>query len=187
LKGKAEIKQFKLVQAPVLARLLSVASLTGIMDELRGGGISFKTMRVPFSYGKSVISIKDGEMFGSSLGLTADGTYNFASSTMHFDGTLIPAYSINSVLNSIPLLGAVLSGGEKGGGIFAATYSYYGDVATAQPSVNPLAALAPGFLRHIFDIFKPSAPQEARTPDKEKTDKGEKAAPKVDEAPKAKE
>ena len=64
------------------------------------------------------------------------------------------------------MLVSILSGGDKGGGIFAATYSYRGDVATAQPAVNPLAALAPGFLRHIFDIFKASvqAQQEARTP-----------------------
>ena len=104
-------------------------------------------------------------MFGISLGLTAEGTYSFASSQMNFDGTIIPAYAINSALTSIPLLGQLLNGGEKGGGIFAATYSYRGDIATAQPSVNPLATFAPGFLRHIFDIFKPSAPQEARTPE----------------------
>jgi hypothetical protein len=180
IKGQAHIAQFKLVEAPVLARLLSVATLTGIMDELRGDGISFKTMHVPFSYGNSTITIKDGEMFGSSLGLTADGTYNFSSTMMHFNGTLIPAYAINTALNSIPLLGTLLSGGDKGGGIFAATYSYTGEVATAQPSVNPLAALAPGFLRRIFDIFKPSPPQEART-------QAEKNGVKVDEAVKARE
>jgi len=163
VKGTAEIKDFKLMDAPVLARLLSVASLTGIVDELRGEGISFKTLRVPFSYANATLTVKDGEMYGSSLGLTGAGNYTFASSTMDFEGTLIPAYSLNTMLNSIPLVGALLSGGEKGGGIFAATYTYRGNVATAQPSVNPLAALAPGFLRHIFDIFK-SGPQEARLP-----------------------
>ena len=160
VRGLAEITDFKLVDAPVIARLLSVASLTGIADELRGEGISFKTLRVPFSLANSSLAIEDGEMFGNSLGLTGEGNYNFATSTMNFDGTLIPAYAINSALNSIPLLGDLLTAGDKGSGVFAATYSYHGDVATAQPTVNPLAALAPGFLRHIFDIFK-SRPQEA--------------------------
>ena len=104
---------------------------------------------------------------------------------MNFDGTLIPAYTLNSALSSIPLLGDILSGGEKGGGIFAATYSYRGDVATAQPSVNPLATLTPGFLRHIFDIFKPNAPQEAAVPPAvEKLEKIEKTEEKTP-APKA--
>jgi Protein of unknown function/AsmA-like C-terminal region len=157
VKGTVQVKDFKLVQAPALARLLSVASLTGIVDELRGGGISFKNLRVPFSYADATMTITDGEMHGSSLGMTGAGTYSFTSARMNFDGTIIPAYSINSFLNSIPLLGPILTGGEKGGGIFAATYSIRGDVATAKPAVNPLAAFAPGFLRHIFDIFKPRA------------------------------
>ncbi len=152
VKGSAEIKDFKLIDAPPLARLLSVAALTGIVDELQGKGISFRTLRAPFTYAASKLTVTDGEMFGSSLGLTANGTYDFNASMMNFDGTLVPAYAINSVLNSIPLLGSILSGGDKGGGIFAATYSYRGDPATAQPSVNPLAALAPGFTRRFFDI-----------------------------------
>jgi hypothetical protein len=166
VQGLAEIRGFKLVDAPVLARLLSVAALTGIMDELRGDGISFKELRVPFTYAKSTLTVKDAGMFGSALGLTAEGTYSFASSQMDFDGTVIPAYAINSALTSIPLIGKMLNGGAKGGGLFAATYSYRGDIATAQPSVNPLATFMPGFLRHIFDIFKPSSPQEARRQEK---------------------
>lgn len=173
--GMAGIRDFQLVQAPVLARLLSVAALTGILDELRGGGISFSTLRLPFSYANSQLSIQDGEMFGSSLGLTAKGTYSFTTAAMDMEGTLIPAYTINSALNSIPLIGDLLTGGDKGGGIFAATYTYRGPIATAEPSVNPLAALAPGFLRHIFDIFranpheqaaKPPTPSVAETPAK---------------------
>ena len=164
VKGVGLIKDFQVVRAPVLARLLSVASLTGIADELRGGGISFSTLRAPFSYANDTLRVTDGEMYGSSLGLTGKGTYSFSSSYMDFEGTLIPAYTFNTILSSIPFIGPLLNGGEKGGGIFAATYTYRGDVATAQPSINPLAALAPGFLRHIFDIFKPRASREVRAP-----------------------
>ncbi len=173
IKGVAEIKDFNVVRAPVLARLLSVASLTGIVDELRGGGISFSTLRVPFSYANTTLRVEDGEMYGRSLGLTGKGTYSFASSQMDFNGTLIPAYTFNTILSSIPLVGSLLNGGEKGGGIFAATYSLRGDAATAQPSVNPLAALAPGFLRHIFDIFKPRASREVRAPANDEASQGQ--------------
>ncbi|TAL00876.1 MAG: hypothetical protein EPO08_12215 [Rhodospirillaceae bacterium] len=165
VKGKAEITNLKVTQAPVLARLLSVASLGGIVDELRGKGISFKLLRVPFTYKKSMITVHNGEMFGSGLGLTGKGTYSFADSIMDFDGTIIPAYTINNALSSIPLLGHLLTGSEKGGGVLAMTYQYRGDVATAQPSVNPLAALTPGILRHIFDIFRGPRPKAAPSQD----------------------
>jgi hypothetical protein len=159
--GTVEIKGFKLVRAPVLARLLSVASFSGIVDQLKGKGISFKILKVPFSYANSQIKIKNGEMFGSALGLTARGSYRFPDSMMDFEGTVIPSYTINSALNSIPLLGTLLTGSEKGGGVLAATYTFRGPVATAQPTVNPLAALAPGIMRRIFDIFKAPAQSSA--------------------------
>lgn len=165
MKGVAGIADFQLVDAPLLARLLSVAALTGILDELRGEGISFKTLRLPFTYAGSQLQIQDGEMYGSALGLTAKGSYDVATSTMDMNGTLIPAYAINAALNAIPVLGKLLTGGDKGGGIFAATYTYRGPLATAEPSVNPLAALAPGFLRHIFDIFRTRPRQQTATAD----------------------
>ena len=102
-------------------------------------------------------------MYGSALGVTAKGTYSFANSTMDMSGTLIPAYAINSLLNSIPLIGDLITGGDKGSGIFAATYTYRGPIATAEPSVNALAALAPGFLRRIFDIFQTKPRSQAAT------------------------
>lgn len=166
LKGQANIHDFKLKQAPMVARLLSVAALTGILDELRGEGISFKTLRLPFTYANSTVSISDGEMFGNSLGLTAKGTYNLAATQMDIEGTVVPAYAVNSVLSSIPLLGQLFSGGDKGSGVFAATYTYRGNPTTAEPSVNPLAVLTPGFLRHIFDIFRSKPRPATATPEK---------------------
>ncbi|MCB2109106.1 MAG: hypothetical protein KDE14_15455 [Rhodobacteraceae bacterium] len=170
--GRMDVDDFKLVQAPLVARLLSVAALTGIVDELEGTGISFRELKVPFSYASDKLSIRDGGMFGTSLGMTMSGDYDFANSYIDFEGTLVPAYALNSVFNFIPLVGDILSGGEKGSGIFAATYRWQGPVATAQPTVNPLAALAPGFLRRIFSIFD-SAPPEAKN-------ESEPAAPDAD-------
>jgi len=160
VKGKVDITNLKVTQAPALARLLSVASLGGIVDELKGHGISFKLLRVPFTYKNSTITVHNGEMYGSALGLTGKGTYSFTDSMMDFEGTVIPAYTINNALSSIPLLGHLLSP-EKGGGVLAMTYQYRGNVATAEPSVNPLAALTPGIMRHIFDIFKAPKPKSA--------------------------
>jgi len=153
VEGKAEISDFKLVDAPLVARILSVAALTGIADELRGEGISFKTLRVPFNFSSSTLRISDAEMFGSSLGLTAQGSYRFTDSEIDMEGTVVPAYALNSALNAIPIVGTILTGTEKGGGIFAANFSWRGPAATAEPSVNPLSVLTPGITRKIFSIF----------------------------------
>ena len=155
VEGLFNINNFRLVDAPLLARLLSVASLTGIVDELKGNGISFSELNVPFSYSDNVFSIQDAAMYGASLGLTAKGQYDINQNTIDGEGTLIPAYALNSAIGSIPILGPILTGGEKSGGVFAATYAMRGNPDGAEVTVNPLAAFTPGFLRQIFRVFDP--------------------------------
>ena len=60
----------------------------------------------------------------------------------------------NSVAGRIPVLGDLLTGGEEGGGVFAANYTATGPVESPDISVNPLSALAPGFLRNLFGILE---------------------------------
>ena len=61
----------------------------------------------------------------------------------------MPLYTINSAVGRIPLIGDLLVG-DEGSGVFAATYRLRGPLDDPEVSVNPLAALAPGFLRNIF-------------------------------------
>ena len=60
------------------------------------------------------------------------------------------------MLGRIPVLGNILTGGEKGGGVFAATYTMTGPMEEPVILVNPLSALTPGFLRNLFGIFSNS-------------------------------
>lgn len=153
--GALSIDSFKLVDAPLLARLLSVASLTGIVDELQGTGISFSKINLPFNYSNQVFAIEDGAMYGPSIGLTAKGKYDLANSTLDGSGTIVPAYAVNSALGAIPIVGPIFTGGEEGGGLFAATYTMRGNPDGGEITVNPLATLTPGFLREIFKVFDP--------------------------------
>jgi hypothetical protein len=164
ISGSLNMDTFKIVDAPLLARLLSVASLTGIVDELDGNGLSFSELNVPFTYSNGAFTIKEGAMYGPSLGLTAQGTYDANKSTLDGDGTIIPAYAVNSALGGIPILGPLLTGGEERGGIFAATYTMRGNPEGGEITVNPLATLTPGFLRQIFRVFDPP-PSVQLTPD----------------------
>ncbi len=159
--GALKIKNFRIVDAPLLARLLSVAALTGIVDELSGNGISFSELNLPFAYSSNVLTVKDGAMYGPSIGLTARGDYDLSSGTINGQGTVIPAYAVNSALGAIPLIGPVLTGGEADGGVFAATYVIRGVEGSNEITVNPVATIAPGFLRQIFKVFEP-APVKAQ-------------------------
>ncbi|MGC2855796.1 AsmA-like C-terminal domain-containing protein [Novispirillum sp. DQ9] len=162
--GRLTIADYRLVDAPVLAKLLSVAALTGIVDALTGEGISFQTLEAPFTYGDDLLTVKDFRTHGPSLGLTGDGTIDLGRDEIALSGTLVPAYAVNSLLGKLPLVGGLLTGFEKDGGLFAASYSVRGPTGAPDISVNPLAALAPGFLRNIFGLMSPSAAPAAPAP-----------------------
>lgn len=152
MEGKVLIENYHIVDAPALARILTLASLSGLVDTLSGRGIQFDQFNVPFVYDRGVITIEEGTSRGSEIGLTLKGTIDTNTDMADLDGLVVPAYTINSILAGIPLLGDLLVG-EKGGGIFAATYSIDGPLDDLDIGVNPLAALTPGFLRNIFNIF----------------------------------
>jgi uncharacterized protein YhdP len=147
--GTLQIKQFTLRDAPILARLLTVASLTGILNLLGGEGIHFDRLELPFTLHGDVLSVEKGRMSGSQLGLTVKGTLDLERNQLDLDGTIVPIYGLNWAIGKIPLVGQFLSGSE-GEGAFAATYTVRGALSEPEISVNPLAVLAPGFIRDLF-------------------------------------
>lgn len=164
-RGTAEMKRFRVADAPNFARLLTLASLTGINDTISGKGITFSRLSFPYVFQNEVATITEARAVGSELGITATGKVDFAKDAIDINGTIIPAYTINSLLGQIPVIGTILTG-EKGGGIFAASYKISGPVEKPEISVNPLSALAPGFLRKLLDGGGTS-PTEGQTPDQE--------------------
>jgi len=153
LKGDISIKDFRIVNAPTLAQLTSILSLTGILEALDGDGLAFSTMEAPFVLHDGTFKFSDARASGLSLGFTASGNVYTYADVLDIQGTVVPAYALNSALGNIPVLGDLLTGGEKGGGVFAANYSMTGSVEDPKVQVNPLSALTPGFLRNVFAIF----------------------------------
>lgn len=152
LEARIEAKDYVLIEAPTLAKLLSVASLTGIVNRLGGGGIEYKRLVGEFTVDNGLFKTDLIRAYGPELGLTAKGEMNFNEFTVDLRGTVVPAYTVNQVLGEIPVLGFLLTGG-KGEGFLAVTYRMTGDLRDPDIGVNPLSALAPGFLRGLFGVF----------------------------------
>ncbi len=159
--GKAEIRDYTLVDVPVLARILNAISPSGFAELLGGGkGVNFGRMSADFHKEGRLLTLKDLRTSGSALGLTLEGQVDLETETANLRGTIVPVYGLNRLIGQIPLLGDVLSGGE-GQGIFSATWHVQGPLSDPDVSVNPLAVLAPGFLRNLFFLGGDGTP----TPD----------------------
>ena len=154
LRGTVRVTNYRVRNAPMLTRILSFMSLTGILDAMTGEGLSFAELNLPFTYTEGEVQIKDVKAAGASIGFTASGTVYTHADVLNIQGTVIPAYALNSFLGQIPLLGNILTGNEKGGGIFAANFSVMGPIEDPKTTVNPLSALTPGILRNLFGALK---------------------------------
>ncbi len=152
VKGGVEVQDFQIVNAPTFARVLSAPSVAGVINMAQGEGVNFARMQVPFQIEGKKATIEDARAFGSEIGLSATGTVDLERDRVDISGTLVPAYAVNSLIGQIPILGEIITG-EKGGGLFAANYSLTGPLYDPKASVNPISALAPGFLRKFFDLF----------------------------------
>jgi Protein of unknown function/AsmA-like C-terminal region len=158
LRGTLRVHDYQMVNAPILARILSIMALTGIIDALRGDGIYFSRLDVPFVKTGPLLQLTDARAYGPSIGLTASGQVQTADNWLFLRGTAVPFYLINSALGRLPVVGGLFTGGEKGGGLFAATYTVRGSLDDPQVSVNPLSILGPGVLRRLFTIFDAPPP-----------------------------
>ncbi|MBV8575802.1 MAG: hypothetical protein JOZ58_12315 [Acetobacteraceae bacterium] len=152
LSGSAQIEDFRIRNAPGLARVLQAMTLYGLVQLAQGPGLGFTRAIAPFTLAGNTLTLGEARAFNPSLGLTAKGQVDLARDQADLEGTIVPAYFFNSLLGRVPLVGKLFSP-EQGGGVFAARYTVRGPLADPQVSVNPLSALTPGFLRGLFGTF----------------------------------
>ena len=149
LDAQVRITDFRLVEAPTMARILTLGSFTGIRNVMQGEGIGFESLTGEVVFDRGRLSTDLLHAYGPALGVTVEGAVDLDGETIDLNGVVVPAASTNKVLGDIPVLGRLLTGGE-GEGLFAVSYDITGPLGAPEVSVNPLSALAPGFLRGLF-------------------------------------
>lgn len=127
----------------------------------RKGGVVFSRLTLPFTSDARFIRIGDTLVKGPELGATAQGLIRKNDGAIDIDGTIIPAYALNSAIGEIPILGQILTGG-KGEGIFGLTYAVGGTMSKPRFQVNPVSAIAPGILRKFFEYGGSNEPPVKR-------------------------
>ncbi|MDJ0389645.1 DUF3971 domain-containing protein [Roseomonas sp. E05] len=161
LAGTAEMSDFTIQEAAGIGKLLQALTVYGVLDAVRGPGLSFSRLVAPFTLTPEALALQEARAFSASLGVTAKGTILRRQRTVDLEGTIVPAYALNTLLGQIPLLGRLFSP-EQGGGLFAATWRMRGPLQDPAVTVNPLAALTPGFLRGLFGGGAETAQPPAR-------------------------
>lgn len=151
-RGRLEVREVVLRRAPVLARILALASLGGVLDQLRGRGLRIDRANAELELARGVLLVREGRASGAEIGLTAEGRIDLATGALDLSGTIVPIYTLNRFVGRLPVVGRLLRG-EGGVGAFAASWSARGTAAEPEVAVNPLALIVPGFLRDLAALL----------------------------------
>jgi hypothetical protein len=165
--GTLDIRNFRLTDAPIAAKLVNAVSPTGFVDLLSGQGLGVDRLNADIDYLDGKITFRNGRSAGA-LGISFEGDVDMARDRIALKGTVVPADAFNRIVAAIPLIGDALTGGNRGGFI-GWTYSVSGAPNDPQVSVNPLSMFAPGFLRNLF-FLGPSEPEPKSKPGQPSTE-----------------
>jgi hypothetical protein len=148
--GNIDVRKFTLTRSALLAKLATLASLSGITNLLRGRGIPFDHLSGSVTSRPDRVTVTDGTVTGSSLGLTVAGTLDRRADTLALHGTVVPAYfGLNQAPGRIPILGKLVTGGGREG-VQVIDFEVRGSPANPDVKVKPLTSLAPGVLRDLL-------------------------------------
>ena len=147
------IDNFKVQEIPVLAKLLSLASLQGIADLLTGEGIRFSDFEMKFTNNKKLMTINELYAIGPSISILMEG-YVQSNELISLRGTLVPASTINRTIASIPVIGNLLVGKKVGEGVFGVSFKIKGPPNNIETTVNPVKTLTPRFITRTLEKIK---------------------------------
>ena len=147
------IDNFKVKEIPILAKLLTLASLQGIADLLTGEGIRFTDFEMTFSNKDKLMTIDEIYAIGPAISIMMSG-YIESEKLVSLRGTLVPATTINRTIASIPLIGDILIGKKAGEGVFGVSFKIKGPPKKLKTTVNPIKTLTPRFITRTLEKIK---------------------------------
>ena len=150
--SKLKIENFKVVNAPGMVKLLTLADLGGLADLAEGEGISFETLEIDFEQTGELIKINEILALGPSISVLMDGYKD--KNTTSLRGTLIPAKTLNKMISRIPLIGDIVIPKEVGEGLFGISFKMKGPKGQIKTSINPIRTITPRFIQKIIDKNK---------------------------------
>jgi hypothetical protein len=149
-----KIENFKVIDAPAFAKLLSLADFGGMIDLLNGEGLSFDIMEIKTSKDKDVLKIDELYAIGSSISILIEGYVENKSGLVSLKGTMVPAKNLNKLISKIPVLGKILVPKEIGEGAFGVSFKIKGLPGDMKTTVNPIKTLTPRFITRALEKRK---------------------------------
>ena len=151
-KSNLKIENFKVINAPGMVKLLTLADLGGLADLAEGDGISFKVLEINMEKKKDILKLNEILALGPSISVLMEGYQDQALTSLR--GTLVPAKTLNKLISKIPVLGDIVIPKEVGEGLFGISFKMKGPHGKIKTTINPIRTVTPRFIQKIIDRNK---------------------------------
>jgi hypothetical protein len=151
--SKLKIENFKVINAPGLIRLLSLADLGGLADLAEGEGLSFDVLEIDMEKNNDLLKLNEILALGPSISVLMEG-YQETNGLTSLRGTLVPAKTLNKMISKIPVIGNIVIPKEVGEGLFGISFKMKGPNGKIKTTINPIRTLTPRFIQKIMDRDK---------------------------------
>lgn len=149
--GRLVIRNFVLRDEPALRTLVSQQpQRVGPGVEANVNAAQFAQARADFVRRGARLDLSEAVMWGAEIGFRLEGYLDQGSRDLDIRGTFVPAFGLNNAFAQVPLFGAILGGGRHEG-LIGINFRVSGSLDAPTLTVNPLSAIAPGFLRRLFE------------------------------------
>ena len=151
--SKLKIDNFKVINAPGVIKLLSLADLGGLEDLAKGEGLSFDVLEINTEKNKEILKIKEILALGPSMSVLMEG-YQDENGLTSLRGTLVPAKTLNKMISKIPVIGKIVIPKEVGEGLFGISFKMKGPKGKIKTTINPIRTITPRFIQKIIERNK---------------------------------
>ncbi len=147
------IDDFKVVNAPGVVKLLSLADFGGLADLAEGEGLSFEKLEIKMDTNKGFLKLNELYAVGPSISVLMEG-YKEESGLTSLRGTLVPAKNLNKFLSKIPVIGKIIIPKDIGEGLFGVSFKIKGMPEKMKTTINPIKTLTPRFITKALEKQK---------------------------------
>ena len=151
--SKLKIENFKVINAPGVIKLLSLADLGGLADLAEGEGLSFDILEINMEKNNNFLKLNEILALGPSMSVLMEG-YQQEGGLTSLRGTLVPAKTLNKMISKIPVIGNIIIPKEAGEGLFGISFKMKGPKGNIKTTINPIKTLTPRFIQKIIERNK---------------------------------
>ena len=136
--------------APFLANFFSIFSLDGFAQKLKDGGIIFNNFNADYKLENNRLKIVDSLLKGSELGIQFDSVIGMNDDYFLLNGSIIPAYTINTLITKFPIVGDIVTAGSPEDGLVGANFRVEKIDGEYEIFYNPISVFVPNIIKNFL-------------------------------------